>query len=253
MSLYGKDGKEYEEWILAHKIVGLAVEKKKAIVFENLNRVDKGYRGDGKAKLRKRLSKWNYKSLLSKIEILAKRNGIEVRKVNPAYTSVIGKLKYAPQYNIDKDIAGAYVIAIRGLGFKEKLPKNYRKLLENSEYLNYTLQTLKDKKQKLKEKLNQEKNIYNKDPIKKFLKEIEKDIKTIQSLQSEPSFCKGADGRNSLQIKKTWQVLRVALVFPVLEKYFVRDYSSLKSLMISGMWDKKASRLAPFQAGGTFL
>jgi hypothetical protein len=37
----------------------LAVEKKKAIVFEILNRVDKGYRGDGKSKLRKRLTKWS--------------------------------------------------------------------------------------------------------------------------------------------------------------------------------------------------
>jgi predicted RNase H-like nuclease (RuvC/YqgF family) len=139
------------------------------------------------------------------------------------------------------------------LGFKEKLPKNYGKLLENSEYLNYTLQTLEDKKQKLKEKLNREKNIYKKNPIKKELKEIEKGIKTIQSLQSEPSFCKGANGRNSLQIKKAWQVLKVALVFPVLGKSFVRDYSSLKSLMISGMWNRMASRLAPFQADGTLL
>jgi len=64
----------------------LAVEKKKAIVFENLNRVDKGYRGDGKAKLRKRLSKWSYKSLLSKIERAAKQKAVEVIKVNPAYT-----------------------------------------------------------------------------------------------------------------------------------------------------------------------
>ena len=35
-------------------------------------------------------------------------------------------LKYAPIYNIDKDVAGAYVIARRGLGFEERLPKNYR-------------------------------------------------------------------------------------------------------------------------------
>ena len=27
-------------------------------------------------------------------------------EVNPAYTSVIGMLKYAPQLNIDKDIGG---------------------------------------------------------------------------------------------------------------------------------------------------
>jgi hypothetical protein len=47
--------------------------------------------------------------------------GVEVVEVNPAYTSVIGMLKYAPQLNIDKDIAGAYVIGRRALGFKEDI------------------------------------------------------------------------------------------------------------------------------------
>jgi hypothetical protein len=45
--------------------------------------------------------------------------GVEVIEVNPAYTSVIGTLKYAPQLNIDKNTTGAYVIARRVLGFKE--------------------------------------------------------------------------------------------------------------------------------------
>ena len=34
-------------------------------------------------------------------------------------------------------------------------------------------------------------------------------INLVQSLQGEPSFYEGADGRNS-----AWQVLRVALLFP---------------------------------------
>jgi len=120
--------RQYLEWQIAHKIIKIAKEEKKAIAIENLQKLPKGKRGDGFTKLRRRLQKWSYKRLLNKIEILAKRNGIEIIKVNPAYTSVIGKLKYAPQYNIDKDIAGAYVIARRGLGFKEKLPKNYKEL-----------------------------------------------------------------------------------------------------------------------------
>jgi transposase len=80
------------------------------------------------------MQKWVYKGLLQKIEIVAKRNGVQVIKVNPAYTSIIGKLKYAPLYNVDKDTAGAYVIARRGLGFKERLPKNYRKLLKDESF-----------------------------------------------------------------------------------------------------------------------
>ena len=66
---------------------------------------------------------------------MAKRNGIELRKVNPAYTSIIGKLKYAPQFNIDKDIAAAFVIARRGLGYKENILKNYRESLNDIDFL----------------------------------------------------------------------------------------------------------------------
>ncbi|MFZ8861361.1 MAG: hypothetical protein ACO2PP_12815 [Thermocrinis sp.] len=50
-----KNAKDYQEWILAHKIVDLAIEKGKAIAVENLKKLKRGMRGDGKAKLRKRL------------------------------------------------------------------------------------------------------------------------------------------------------------------------------------------------------
>jgi hypothetical protein len=40
--------------------------------------------------------------------------GVEIVEINPAYTSIIGMLKYAPQLSIDKDVAGAYVIREKG-------------------------------------------------------------------------------------------------------------------------------------------
>jgi len=84
-----------------------------------LENLPKSKRGDELPKLRQKLQKWMYKGLLQKIEIVARRSGIQVIKVNPAYTSVIGKLKYAPMYNIDKDTVGAYVRARRGLNSKK--------------------------------------------------------------------------------------------------------------------------------------
>jgi hypothetical protein len=108
--------------------------------------------------LRQKLQKWVYKGLLQKIEIVAKRSGIHVIKVNPAYKSIIGKLKYAPLYNIDKDTAGAYVIARRGLGFKECLPKNYKELLKDVEFLSYTIAQIEYKITKLKQEIREEKN-----------------------------------------------------------------------------------------------
>jgi transposase, putative, N-terminal domain len=89
--------RQYLEWQIAHKIIEIAKDERKAVAIENLQKIPKGKRGDGFAKLRQKLQKWIYKGLLNKIEITARRNGIEIRKVNPAYTSLIGKLKYAPQ------------------------------------------------------------------------------------------------------------------------------------------------------------
>jgi transposase, putative, N-terminal domain len=151
--------RQYLEWQIAHEIIKIAKGENKAIAIENLQKLPKCKRGDGFAKLRIRLQKWSYKRLLEKIEVLVRRNSIEIRKVNPAYTSVIGKLKYSPQYNIDKDIAGAYVIARRGLGYKEKLPKNYKELLNDIDFLLYTIAKIENNITKLKQKLRREKRV----------------------------------------------------------------------------------------------
>jgi hypothetical protein len=48
-----QNSKDHQEWILAHQIVDLAIEKGKAISIENLKKLKKGMREDGKATLRK--------------------------------------------------------------------------------------------------------------------------------------------------------------------------------------------------------
>jgi hypothetical protein len=45
-----QNSKDHQEWILAHQIVDLAIQKGKAIAIENLKKLKKGMRGDGKAK-----------------------------------------------------------------------------------------------------------------------------------------------------------------------------------------------------------
>jgi hypothetical protein len=79
-------------------------------------------RGDGKATLRKILHQWNAKKFLQKLKRVAMIKGVEIVEVHPAYTSVIGMLKYAPQLSIDKDVDSAYVIGRRALCFKEDMP-----------------------------------------------------------------------------------------------------------------------------------
>ncbi len=253
--------KDYQEWISAHQIVDLAIQKGKAIAIENLKKLKKGNRGDGKTELRKRLHQWNAKKFLQKLKRVAMLKGVEVVEVNPAYTSIIGMLKYAPQLSIDKDIAGAYVIGRRALGFKEDTPENYEKLLKDEEYLEFALKSYEEREKELKELLEKETNQYKRTALESEAKIVEKARKLltnlIQSLKGESSSCEGANGRNPEQgrgakniLQSAWQVLRVALLFPILGRVLPRDLSPLKPVLVEGVWDRVRNRLALLEAGG---
>jgi IS605 OrfB family transposase len=259
-----QNSKVHQEWILAHQIVDLAIEKGKAIAVENLKKLKKGVRGDGKAELRKRLHNWNAKKFLQKLKRVAMLKGVEVIEVNPAYTSIIGMLKYAPQLNIDKDIAGAYVIGRRSLGFKEDMPENYEKLLKDGTYLEFALKRYEEREKELTELVEKESNEYKRNALKSELRNVQyaKKLLTdlVQSLQSESSGCEGAYGRNPEQgrvakttLQSAWQVPKVALLFPILGRVLPRDLSPLKPVLVEGVWNRVRSRLVPLEAGGTVL
>ena len=250
--------REYLSWQIAHQVVGIAKRERKAIVVENLGKLPKGKRGDGLPKLRQKLQKWVYKGLLQKIEIVAKRNGIQVIKVNPAYTSVIGKLKYAPLYNIVKDTAGAYVIARRGLGFKERLPKNYKELLKDGEFMSYTIAKIEDKIAKLKQEIRNEKNEYKRNRLKSTLwktrKELDLLLKHFRGSGESESAAQQTVNRKMERVRgraqalqKSWQVLSVALAFSCLES--LRDFSPLKRVLISRDWAGVANKASPSHLG----
>jgi IS605 OrfB family transposase len=253
-----KNQREYISWNIARQVVEKVLENGKAIVVEDLQRLPKGKRGDGLAKLRRKLQKWSYKSILEKIEVYARRLGVQLIKVHPAYTSVIGKLKYSPMLGIDKDVAGAYVIGRRGLGFKEKLPKNYRELLNDEEFLAYAIAKVEERINKLKSELKKETNEYKKNALKERIKRLRRFLKlllsyTLDSGKSEPATqqlvnreMKPMRGR-AKSLQKSWQVLSVALASlratTCLE--WCRDHSPLKHVLISGDWAKVAGKGSP--------
>ncbi len=245
-----QNSKDHQEWILAHQTVDLAIQRNKAIAIENLKKIKRGMRGDGKAKLRRRLHQWNAKKFLQKLKRVAMLKGVEIVEINPAYTSVIGMLKSAPQLSIDKDIAGAYVIGRRALGFKEDMPENYDKLLKDKAYLEFALKRYEEREEDLRELLEEETNQYKRNALESELRNVQNSKKLltnfIQSLQSEPSGCEGTEGRNP-----AWQVLKVALLFPILGKVLPRDLSPLKPVLVEGVWDRVRIRLVPLEAGGT--
>ncbi|WP_299209775.1 IS200/IS605 family accessory protein TnpB-related protein [Thermocrinis sp.] len=257
-----QNSKDHQEWILAHQLLDLAIQKGKAIAIENLKKLKKGMRGDGKAELRKRLHNWNAKKFMQKLKRVAMLKGVEVVEVNPAYTSIIGMLKYAPQLSIDKDIASAYVIGRRALGFKEDVPENYERLLKDKAYLEFALKRYEEREKELRELIEKESNEYKRNALESELKVVENSkkllVNLIQSLQSEPSSCEGANGRNPEQgrvakttLQSAWQVLKIALLFPILGKVLPRDLSPLKPILVEGAWDRVRSRLVPLEAGGT--
>jgi len=250
--------REYLSWQVAHQVVEIAKRERKAIVVENLEKLPKGKRGDGLPKLRQKLQKWVYKGLLQKIEIVARRNGIQVIKVNPAYTSIIGKLKYAPLYNIDKDTAGAYVIARRGLGFKERLPKKYKELLKDTEFLSYTIAKIEGKIARLKQEIREEKNEYKRNRLKSILWKTRKELDTLLRYLRESGESESATqqtvNRKMERLRglthvrqKSWQVLSVALALSCLES--LRDYSPLKRVILARDWVGAANKASPSLPG----
>jgi len=81
---FSQNSKDHREWILAHQLLDLAIQKNKAIAIENLKKLKKGRRGDGKTKLRKILYQWNAKKFLQKLKRVAMLKGVEIIEINPA-------------------------------------------------------------------------------------------------------------------------------------------------------------------------
>lgn len=49
----------------------------------------------------------------------------------------------------------------------------------------------------------------------------------------------------------SWQVLKVAILFPIFGKVLPRDLSSLEPLLVEGVWNRVRGRLVLLSAGGT--
>jgi hypothetical protein len=127
--------------------------------------------------------------------------------------------------------------------------------------LEFTLKRYEEREKELRELIEKESNEYKRNALKSELRSVgyAKNllVNLLQSLQSEPSSCEGAYGRNPEQgrvakttLQSAWQVLRVALLFPILGKVLPRDLSPLKPVLVEGVWDRVRSRLVPLEAGG---
>ena len=114
-----KNKKQYVMGCMIKKIIKYAQTTNKGIVFENLKFEQKYNRHE--TKWNKIKSNFSWKQILELLERKCIEYGIQYKKINPAFTSIIGKNKYQRLYNIPVHESAAYVIGRRGLGLKERL------------------------------------------------------------------------------------------------------------------------------------
>lgn len=135
-----KDKRFYDIAIIVNQIIEYAKKTKKGIVFENLNFKKKK---KGSKKQNRKRSNFCFRKFLDLLEAKCIQYGIAYKAVNPAYTSIIGKHKYAKMHKITGHQAAAYVIARRGLGYKEKISLYRQNKVSVKAYLIRTLETSK--------------------------------------------------------------------------------------------------------------
>jgi len=157
------------------------------------------------------------------------------------------------------------VIARRGLGFKESLPKNYRRPLEDKEFLSYSVARVEDRIAKLKKEIEEEKNEYKGNKLKSELRRLKRELKLLlkflmdsgkgEPATQEPATPTPATPREMERVRgptrvgqKSWRVLSVALAFSCLESF--REFSLLKRVILLGDWVGVAGRVSPSSWSG---
>jgi IS605 OrfB family transposase len=104
------------------QLVDVAIRTSKPIVIETLDFKAKkaALRDAGYVRNARMLSALAYSAFRTQLQTTASRAGIRVIEVNPAYTSFMGRVRYAQQLGTDVHHAAAICIARRGLRFSER-------------------------------------------------------------------------------------------------------------------------------------
>ncbi|GAG00609.1 unnamed protein product, partial [marine sediment metagenome] len=104
---------------LAIKVVNQAIMVEKGIVIEDLKFNNK--KSSKNKKFNRMRHNFIYSQLLQAIERRAIKDGVEIKKINPAFTSIAGLLKYQKMYSLNRHTSAALVIARRGMSICEKI------------------------------------------------------------------------------------------------------------------------------------
>ena len=123
---YGKSGHRAEALIgdAVAGVVEYAIEAGKPIVIERLDFRQKKASLEGESRRYSRmLSSFSYGKIKAYFLSRGYRQGVEINQVNPAYSSVIGRVKFMERYGLSVHQAAALVLARRLLGCSERIPR----------------------------------------------------------------------------------------------------------------------------------
>lgn len=156
----------------AKEIVKEALLKQKPLVLENLDFTKKKQNlREQSNKYSRMLSSFSYSTTIDSIETKAFKEGIEILKINPAFTSIIGRVKFENRYGLSSHQSAALVIARRACNYSERLP-SYLEIKDNKNSKVAFFLPVKDRK----------KHVWS------YYSKLNKNLKTANVLHSSTKF-----------------------------------------------------------------
>ena len=139
---YGKSAHQAEALIgdAVAQVVEYSREAGKPIVIEKLDFRQKKAVLEGESrKYSRMLSSFSYGKIKAYFLSRGYREGVEVHQVNPAFSSLIGRVKFMERYGLSVHQAAALVLARRLLGCSERIPRRRVCPLDNGVQVAFTV------------------------------------------------------------------------------------------------------------------
>ena len=139
---YGKNTNLAEALIgdAVASVVQYAREVGKPIVIEKLDFRQKKAALEGESRRYSRmLSSFSYGKVKAYFISRGYREGVEIHQVNPAFSSVIGRVKFMERYGLSVHQAAALVLARRLLGCSERIPRRWVAPIGNGVQVAFTV------------------------------------------------------------------------------------------------------------------
>ncbi|MBF8263155.1 MAG: Transposase, partial [Parachlamydiales bacterium] len=109
------------------QIIEICRKSQKPLVLENLDfKKKKAQIREKRTSYSRMLCAFAYASMIAHLKNRGAAHGIEVHSINPAFTSLIGRVKFAKRYGLTVHLAAALCIGRRFLGVSERMPQGLR-------------------------------------------------------------------------------------------------------------------------------